>query len=140
MSAQSIPNKLVFEVLETFTPTITANYYKLDVGPKEYEFVVIAEQNHKDQFQQITMKTATHFFLDISIEFVVATLKKTGEDHYCLQLSIIFDSNSKKKGSMNGDITNLMTEMAYGGDYSSRKSAIKNLPYYSGANYSVVEN
>lgn len=32
--SQSIPNKIIFEVLESFAQNITANYYKLDVGRK----------------------------------------------------------------------------------------------------------
>ena len=32
------------EILEVFNQNITANYYKLDVGFKEYEFLVVNER------------------------------------------------------------------------------------------------
>ena len=74
MSSQSIKDTILVEVLEVFNKNVTANYYKLDVGVKEYEFLVINEKQEKDNFYQQTMKAATDFFLDISIEFIIATL------------------------------------------------------------------
>lgn len=36
LGSKSVPNRLLQEVLESFTQNITANYYKLEVGLKEY--------------------------------------------------------------------------------------------------------
>ena len=100
----------------------------MDVGKKEYEIVVITEKTERKGLYQITMKTATHFFLDISIEFVQASIKKIAENHFSFSLNIILDPHSKNQSKINGKVIDLMLAMAYNNELHYRKSSMKNIP------------
>jgi hypothetical protein len=120
-------NKIMVEVLEIFSKNVTANYYKLDVGIKEYEFLVISEKQEKNGFYQQTMKAATDFFLDISVDFIVATLEKVSDHQFSFQLSLIINTHKNKGSKISSDITNLLFSMAYPTNLntSMRKSSHK---------------
>lgn len=73
------------------------------------------------------MKAATDFFLDISIDFIIATLEKVADGHFSLQLSLILNTHSKKGSKVNNDIINLLSVMSFpvSGKNSIRKSSNK---------------
>lgn len=128
------------EVLEVFNKNVTANYFKFDVGIKEYEFLVINEKQEKEGFYQQTMKAATDFFLDISIDFIIATLRKVSDGQYFFQISIILNTHSRKGSKINNDITSLLFAMAFqnkGSDIRRSSKMIEGLPAV--ANLSVME-
>lgn len=89
---------------------------------------MIAEKTEREDSFQITMKTATHFFLDISIEFVLASIKKITENHFSFSLSLILDPHSKNQAKINAKVIDLMLAMSYNDDLHYKKSSIKNIP------------
>ncbi len=85
------------------------------------------------------MKTATNFFLDISIQFIAVSLKKITDSHYYLKISTILDC-PKKKSNMQEEIINLLLSLAVSDDPHIRKPSIKHIPCLNDqANYSVLQ-
>lgn len=66
------------------------------------------------------MKAATDFFLDISVEFVTASLKKTNQQEFCFKMSLIVNTHGKKKGLTN-DIIDLIIAMGYHSNLSHNR-------------------
>lgn len=59
------------------------------------------------------MKAATDFFLDISVQFVIASLEKVNEQEYQFKMSLILNTHSKKSSKITKDIIDLLMVMAY---------------------------
>lgn len=74
------------------------------------------------------MKTATHFFLDISLEFILISIKKITENHFYFSISMILDPHSRNQSKINAKVIDLMLAMTYNDELHYRKSSIKNIP------------
>lgn len=74
---------------------------------------MINEKNEKEGFIQQTMKAATDFFLDISIEFMIVSLEKIHEHEYEFKMNLILNTNSKKSSKITKDIIDLLMIMGY---------------------------
>lgn len=47
------------------------------------------------------MKSATHFVLDVSIQFIVATIKRVKENQFLLEIGLHLKFESKRKTRIN---------------------------------------
>ena len=59
------------------------------------------------------MKAATDFFLDISIDFVIASLEKVNENEFDFKMSLMLNTHSKKGSKITKDVTDLLMVLAY---------------------------
>lgn len=71
------------------------------------------------------MKSATHFVLDVSVQFIVATIKRVMENHFLLEIGINLKYESKKKPRINEEILQLLLAMAHNDVIASRQSTRK---------------